>query len=135
MQLGRRVYGVNAADVTEVCRPLPATALPGGPKWLRGIANFKGEIIPVVDLSVFDPVAAVDEPQKTKFVISSGRAGPKMALVVDRLYEMISEPDEINPAHNGVERSMPGVTGSATHNNFTIFLLDLEHLVSNLRPS
>jgi purine-binding chemotaxis protein CheW len=59
VRLGGGRYAVRATDVAEVM-PLPVlTRVPGTPRWVRGVANWRGHVLPVVDLR---PVLGVAEP-------------------------------------------------------------------------
>lgn len=50
LRLGSSRYAVAMADVAEVA-PLPAvTRVPGAPVWLHGVANWRGRMLPVLDL-------------------------------------------------------------------------------------
>jgi purine-binding chemotaxis protein CheW len=59
VRLGDGRYAVRATDVAEVT-PVPTlTRVPGTPRWVRGVANWRGHVLPVVDLR---PVLGVTEP-------------------------------------------------------------------------
>lgn len=50
LRLGASRYAVPLPDVAEVA-PVPAvTRLPGSPRWLPGVANWRGRMLPVIDL-------------------------------------------------------------------------------------
>lgn len=44
-------YGVPAAKVRELLRAVSVTPLPNAPRFVEGIINVRGELIPVVDLA------------------------------------------------------------------------------------
>ena len=50
-QLGDERYLAPRADVREVMEPPSVTRVPGARPWLVGIANVRGELLPVVDLT------------------------------------------------------------------------------------
>jgi purine-binding chemotaxis protein CheW len=50
LQLGRSRYAIPLDVVAEVLRPLPVTRLPGLPAWVCGAANWRGRVLPVLDL-------------------------------------------------------------------------------------
>lgn len=50
MRLGGTRLLLGLEHVAEVSRPLPATRLPGAPAWVVGAANWRGRVLPVVDL-------------------------------------------------------------------------------------
>lgn len=50
LRLGTTRYAVAMADVAEVA-PVPRlTRVPGAPVWLAGVANWRGRMLPVLDL-------------------------------------------------------------------------------------
>lgn len=58
-------YALPAASVTEVVRAVAITALPGAPRVVEGVVNFKGTLVPVLDVRMRfglppQPLAATD---------------------------------------------------------------------------
>lgn len=41
------------AEVAEILSPPPSTRLPGVQKWVRGVANVRGRLLPLIDLESF----------------------------------------------------------------------------------
>jgi len=50
MRLGSSRYAVDMTDVAEVAMIPEVTRLPGSAPWLLGIANWRGRMLPVLDL-------------------------------------------------------------------------------------
>ena len=50
VRLGGGRYAVRAVDVAEVLPVPPRTRVPGTPVWVAGVANWRGHVLPVVDL-------------------------------------------------------------------------------------
>ena len=50
VRLGGTRYGISMDAVAEVGRMPRLTRVPGVPGWMAGVANFRGRILPVVDL-------------------------------------------------------------------------------------
>lgn len=48
--IGDGHYLAPRADVREVMEPPPVTRVPGAKPWLSGVANVRGDLLPVVDL-------------------------------------------------------------------------------------
>lgn len=80
-------FVVPMRDVTEVL-PVPnVTRLPGVQKWVRGIANVRGEILALVDLNDFVGAGRVTNPVLSRVVaIQIGDMG--FGVVVDRVIGM-----------------------------------------------
>jgi purine-binding chemotaxis protein CheW len=50
LRLGASRYAIPLTDVAEVAPVPPVTRLPGSPAWLPGVANWRGRMLPVLDL-------------------------------------------------------------------------------------
>ena len=50
VRLGAGRFAVDLAGVAEVGRVPAVTRVPGVPQWLAGVANWRGRILPVLDL-------------------------------------------------------------------------------------
>jgi two-component system chemotaxis response regulator CheV len=46
----REIFGINVFKVREALIMPPLTPMPGSPKYVLGVANIRGQIIPVIDL-------------------------------------------------------------------------------------
>ena len=46
----REVFGINVFKVREALIMPPVTPMPGSPRHVLGVANIRGQIIPVIDL-------------------------------------------------------------------------------------
>jgi chemotaxis signal transduction protein len=50
IRLGSSRYAVAMADVAEVAAVPGVTRVPGSPPWLSGVANWRGRMLPILDL-------------------------------------------------------------------------------------
>jgi chemotaxis signal transduction protein len=50
VRIGGGRYALGLAQVAEVGKVPPLTRVPGVPAWLDGVANWRGRILPVLDL-------------------------------------------------------------------------------------
>lgn len=50
VRIGASRYAVGLAHVAEVGKVPPLARVPGVPTWLAGVANWRGRILPVLDL-------------------------------------------------------------------------------------
>jgi purine-binding chemotaxis protein CheW len=90
--LGVETFAIDIRTVREIITHCSMTHVPLMPKFIRGIINLRGAVVPVVDLqSRFGWERAV-EGKKTCIVIidSSGESGPlQLGLMVDAVSEVI----------------------------------------------
>ncbi|MEP6901162.1 MAG: chemotaxis protein CheW [Actinomycetota bacterium] len=126
--LDGELFAVSAEQVTEVVRPLAVTLLPNSPPWLCGIANLRGEIISILNLSKICNKKSAPVSSKSKLIVLKPKnfASP-VAFPVDRLSELITLPKEaIEPAEDFC------FSGKALHESNFVHLLDTEKLFSSL---
>ncbi len=100
-QLGDDEFGLPIESVDEVARvPDQITRLPRTPKFLEGVVNLRGEVLPVVDQRRrFDMPAPVEHAARRLVVVRTERH--KAGLIVDSVSEVLRCPiDRIEPAPN-----------------------------------
>jgi purine-binding chemotaxis protein CheW len=109
VRLGGGRYCLRATDVAEVV-PLPVlTRVPGTPGWVRGVANWRGHVLPVIDLR---PVLGIGEPALPSsarvVVVSVGDV--EVGVLAEAVDGLLEVPDEV-PAPPPVLPSAGLVTG------------------------
>ena len=60
--VGAVAYAVRIEAVREIVNPLPVIELPRAPLAVRGVASFRGEVVPVIDLRVRFAIASNAPP-------------------------------------------------------------------------
>lgn len=127
--VGDVMYAVRIEMVREIANPLDVVALPRAPKAVRGVADYRGVVVPVIDLRERFGLPTVQPSRKTKWVVidtaaaqSASNAGPpslssgrSVALVVDAVTEVFGYGDAgIRAApplgHGDDVRGIEGVT-------------------------
>ncbi len=126
-------YGVLIGGVREIVNPLDVVVLPSAPPWIVGVADYRDEVVPIVDLRVRFGVRVETSP-RTKWIVVRERA-MSFALVVDAVTEVFRS-GEMRPApavsHGADVRSLEGVT---THAHELVFVLDIAKLAELVDPS
>ena len=102
-EVGGRVCGVPAASVLEVAHSLAVSAIPNSPKWLLGLAIFRGEPVAMVQpQAVISDFPRHQAARNLKTIIFRGRDDEtQLALPVDRINEMITRPETSEPDIGG----------------------------------
>ena len=136
--VGDVTYAVRIEVVREIVNPLAVVALPRAPEAIRGVADYRGLVVPVLDLRErFGLVPA--ESRRTKWiVIDSSRVGirdastpatsPPMhaALVVDQVTDVFGTGgSEVRPSPPlGQGDRVRGIEGVTTYGDRLVFVLD-----------
>lgn len=127
--LNNELFGVASKNVAEVTRTLPIAFLPNSPDWLSGIANLRGEVVPVLNLPKLLEKEPSETSQRTKFVVL--QAGDSaFAFVVDKLSEIVTlQTKTIEPVQ---EKLSPNIFGKADYKSNSLFLIDADRMLSSL---
>lgn len=142
--VGEVMYAVRIEMVREIVNPLEVVALPRAPKSVRGVADYRGVVVPVIDLRERFALPPAPLSRKTKWIVldvapeastaSAGAvsliAGRYAALVVDAVTEVFGYgAGGIRPApplgHGDDVRGIEGVTTfGAGQREKLVFVLD-----------
>ena len=87
-RVGATQYGVAIEDVEEILPPQNITRLPGAPNGVLGLADVRGQVVPVFDLHWKFDVPASDDDAGSRFVLVRTHEGT-VALLVDGVDEVV----------------------------------------------
>jgi purine-binding chemotaxis protein CheW len=126
--LDDELFAVSAERVAEIVRPLDFTPLPNSPDWLHGIANLRGAIISVLNLSkICNKRSAPDSSKGKLILLKTKNPVSSVAFPVDRLSEIVTfTPEDIQPAEDF------RFLGRAVYKTASVKLLDTENLFASL---
>jgi purine-binding chemotaxis protein CheW len=93
-RLGEEEFGLAIDAVDEVAAsPEALTRLPRMPKFLRGVVNLRGEVLPVIDQRArFDLPAFTGEARRQRLIVVRG-ARHRAGLIVDAVSEVLTVAD------------------------------------------
>jgi purine-binding chemotaxis protein CheW len=118
--VGHAWHAIELRTVREVVRAGLMMPVPGGPSWLLGVVNLRGEIVPVVDSAGPLGDERVEQPSHLIVVDTSrGRAAVAASGTPNRV--------ELGDPTGASERR--GARGQYTLDERVASLLDLEALV------
>jgi purine-binding chemotaxis protein CheW len=125
-QVGGVAYAVAIGAVKEIVNPLALTELPYAPESVAGVADHRGEVVPVIDLRKRFGLARPARPERTKWILIDLR-DRTVGLMVDQVTEVFAPTEaELRPAPNlGGGEDRRGIAGVTTHEGEMIFVLDI----------
>jgi purine-binding chemotaxis protein CheW len=128
-QVGGVAYAVAIDGVREIVNPLPLTELPHAPEVVAGVADHRGEVVPVIDLRARFGLERSAHPERLKWILVEVQ-GRTVGLMVDRVTEVFAANEaELRPAPElggGEERR--GIVGVTAHQGTMVFVLDIQRL-------
>ncbi len=143
--VGDVMYAVRIDVVREIVNPLPVVDLPRAPFTVKGVADYRGEVVPVVDLRERFGLDPTELPRKAKWIVldvgprppAVGAPSPSpssspstsaryAALVVDSVTEVFGlAGGELRPAPPlGAGDDARGIEGVTTLGSRLVFVLD-----------
>lgn len=129
--IGDLSYAVEIARVREIVRPLPVVALPHAPPAVVGVADHRGEVIPVLDVRRRLGLPPVVVTRRTKWILVA-LARRSVALVVDSVTDVFA-------ATQDDRREVPAVGAGDAARGFSavyglrgtlVFVLDVERIAA-----
>lgn len=128
-------YAVEIARVKEIANPLPLVALPHAPGSVVGVSDYRGEVVPVVDLRIRFGLQSVPATRRTKWIVIDV-TGRLVALVVDGVSEVFGTAGALlrpAPLMGGGE-DLRGIAGVSSRGAALVFVLDTSRLRALTEP-
>lgn len=123
-------FGIDILDIKEVVKYVEPLPVPNSGKHIKGIINYRGEVIPVIDLrGLFGLMSAgVDENSAIVVVELQHKM---FGLIVDRVTDVMSIPEAlIRPyTEGGPDAKSLYVKALGDFGNRMVFLLDLAKIL------
>jgi purine-binding chemotaxis protein CheW len=90
-------YGFEILKVHEIIGLLPITRVPQTTKFMRGVINLRGKVIPIFDARLKFGMPAVEGTNETCIIVVHIR-GVEVGVMVDRVSEVVDIPEgDIEP--------------------------------------
>jgi purine-binding chemotaxis protein CheW len=126
-QVGGVAYAVPIDGVKEIVNPLLLTELPHAPGAVAGVADHRGEVVPVIDLRARFGLERSGHPERLKWILVDVQ-GRTVGLMVDQVTEVFAAKEaELRPAPElGGGEEQRGIVGVTTHQGAMVFVLDVE---------
>ncbi len=133
------IYGINVAKVREIIRMPKLTELPGVPKFIEGIFDLRGVVLPVVNLSTWMNVSSGKEFDKKVRVIIAEFNNILIGFIVHeakrirRINWKDIEPASFASSNTDGDLEKNKITGvTRIEDNAVLLILDLESIVQEL---
>ena len=128
-QLGKEFYGLDIMNIQEIIRTPETIEMPDSQYFIIGVANIRGEILPVIDLKRrFNLVDNNTASENDKRVIVLRLKNAKIGLLVDRVDEVFKfYESDIRPCDTATTDDQRAfIKGIVDEGQRLIILLDLD---------
>lgn len=125
--VGEVGYAVPIAAVKEIINPVTLTELPHAPPAIVGVADHRGEVVPIIDLRVRFGLSAGRDRLHAKWILVDVQ-GHTLGLIVDRVTEVFGTggAELRDPPMLGGGDTERGILGVTTHEGQLTFVLDVD---------
>lgn len=129
-------YALPVARVREIVGTLPFVGLPWAPSSVVGVADVRGEVVPVVDLRARFGLAPSGLPARRAKWIVVDVGERRVAVIVDAVTEVFGTGSaELRPPPTlGGGEDVRGLLGVASHGGHMVFVLDTVRLRELTEP-
>lgn len=84
-RVGERVLASSIGEVNEIMVPQALTPVPGTQPWMLGVANVRGNLVPVIDLGLFLFGIATTTGDRTRVLLVRQGVSGSVGLLVDEV--------------------------------------------------
>lgn len=138
-QLGKEAYGIGIMKVQEIVGVMPVTRMPKLPRFVRGLVNLRGKVIPVFDLRLKFGLEGKEDTDRTCIIVvrlsldgnRPGAAEVTLGVIVDEVSEVVNVPAEAiePPPGFGSSVDVSFLLGVGKLGNKVVMLLDADRIL------
>jgi twitching motility protein PilI len=92
-RVGAQLFVSSIEEINELLAVPPLTAVPGTKPWLLGVANVRGNLVPVIDLARFLFAERTAPSERSRLLVVRQGSG-SVALLVDEVFGQRTIDDE-----------------------------------------
>ncbi|HEY3351854.1 MAG TPA: chemotaxis protein CheW [Polyangia bacterium] len=132
-RVGAEEYALDILRIKEIINPLRVTLVPKAPRFIEGVVELRGTILPVVDLRKRFDLPPTPMTRRSKYVIV-GTHGRVVGLIVDAVSETLRVPRadlKPPPAFVGEAVASDYFLGVCYLKGRILFLLNLETILTS----
>lgn len=128
-------YAVGILRVKEIIRYETVTRVPSAPRWIRGVHNLRGVVVPVVDLAAkFGLRDSPVTPQTCVVIVEVELEGEQtlMGVMADAVSQVLElNPQDIRePPAFGTRVRVEYITGMGAAGKKFVLILDIDRVLS-----
>ncbi|MCX7984836.1 MAG: chemotaxis protein CheW [Bacteroidetes bacterium] len=131
-KVGDEEFGIDILKVQEINRMMEITKIPDAPPDIEGVVNFRGKVIPVIDLRKRFGLPIKEQNSNTRLIVVELEK-KTVGFIVDEVKEVLRIPKSITepPPPLAVGSNAEYILGVGKLENRLLTLLDLEKVVNN----
>lgn len=132
-RLGGEEFGVDIFLVTEIIRLVPITQVPHAPKFVEGVINLRGSVLPVIGLRKRFNLPEIPWDEHTRIIVMRWNSG-MVGFLVDAVSEVLRIPSNLVEEPPSVVGGVGAeyIVGVGKLGDRLLVLLNMEKLINNV---
>lgn len=126
-------YGINVRDITEVLPSVALKHLPNGPEYVAGLLNYRGQVVPVIDLTMLMTAQASRHRISSRIVLvdyhHENTSHHLLGLLIEKITETLRVPGHAFTNSGVATHDTPFLGDVAIHNDAIIQLVDIRNVL------
>lgn len=124
-------YAIDIFRVREILNPLPIVPLPHAPPSVLGVADHRGEVVPILDVRRRFGLPSASTTRRTKWIVVE-LSDRLVGLVVDSVTDVFGagEPDQRSVPEIGVGDAARGIAAIYAYGGKLVFVLDVDRVAA-----
>lgn len=127
--IGEEEYAIPILSIQEIIKPFTWTRVPQTPKYVKGVFNMRGSVIPLIDLRLKFGLREQKHDENTRFIVMKN--GDDIAgFIIDRLTMAIRiKKEKIGPAPDTINSDDSMIDGVGKQDDRIITILKVNKLL------
>jgi purine-binding chemotaxis protein CheW len=127
--VGDEEYSVPILSIQEIIKPISWTRVPQTPKYVLGVFNLRGSVIPLIDLRAKFGLTTIKQSEDTRVIVIKND-DEVAGFVIDRLTEAIRlSKDNIGPAPDTALEDQSMIEGVGKQKDRILTILKVDKLL------
>ncbi len=127
--IGKEIFAISVKKVLEVLEKQHITEIPDVPDYVKGVINFRGDILPVIDTRIKFKIPIIDDQHFVVIVmeISENEKNMRVCAIVDNVQDVIAVDDvDVKPVPElGLKYKKDFLTGMIKTETSFVMILDI----------
>ncbi|MHB1628458.1 MAG: chemotaxis protein CheW [Bacilli bacterium] len=130
VRIGKETYAIPILEIHEIIRMQEITYIPNSRRFVRGVINLRGQIIPVASLRECLGMPDEERSRATRIVVVNDRDSV-MGMIVDSVNQVLSFGDVQPPPEQNTDGADSVLGGIGHKGDMLVSILNVEALLKD----
>ncbi len=119
----------TSCGFARIINPLPIVPLPHAPAAVLGVADHRGQVVPVLEVRRRFGLPPADSNRRTKWIVVE-LGDRQVGMVVDGVTDVFGTTDQRSVPEIGVGDAARGIAAVYAHDGHLVFVLDVDRIAA-----